>query len=56
MALLAAKKCVQLSESVDLPTGLDYEQKSWAFLFSSEDQTEGMKAFLEKRKPLYTGK
>ena len=56
MALLAAKKCVQLSESVDLPTGLDYEQKSWAFLFSSEDQTEGMKAFLEKRKPLYSGK
>jgi enoyl-CoA hydratase len=56
LALLAAKKCVQISESVDLPTGLDYEQKSWAFLFSSEDQTEGMKAFLEKRKPLYSGK
>lgn len=55
LAIHAAKKCLQKSEDVDLPTGLAYEQKSWAFLFRSEDQREGMKAFLEKRKPIYTG-
>lgn len=56
LALCAAKKCVELSENTDLPVGLAYEQKTWAFLFSSEDQTEGMQAFIEKRKPMYMGK
>lgn len=56
LALHAAKKCVEISESTDLPTGLAYEQKTWAFLFSNEDQTEGMQAFIEKRKPIYRGK
>ena len=27
------------------------ESKRWASLFNTEDQKEGMKAFLEKRKP-----
>jgi enoyl-CoA hydratase len=56
LALHATKKCVEFSQNTDLPTGLAYEQKSWAFLFSSEDQTEGMQSFIEKRKPVYTGK
>jgi enoyl-CoA hydratase len=56
LAMRAAKKCIQKSDNADLPTGLAYEQKSWAFLYSSEDQAEGMKAFIEKRKPKYTGK
>ncbi len=55
-AMAAAKKCLLLSDTTDLATGLAYEQKAWAFLFGGEDQTEGMKAFLEKRRPAYTGK
>jgi len=55
-AMSAAKKCLLLSETTDLAAGLAYEQKAWAFLFCSEDQTEGMKAFLEKRRPQYQGK
>ncbi|HNX29775.1 MAG TPA: enoyl-CoA hydratase-related protein [Syntrophomonadaceae bacterium] len=55
-AMAAAKKCMLLSDTTDLATGLAYEQKAWAFLFGGEDQSEGMKAFLEKRRPVYTGK
>lgn len=56
LALQAAKKCVAMSETTDMPSGLAYEQKAWSFLFCSQDQTEGMKAFLEKRRPVYKGK
>lgn len=55
-AMAAAKRCLLLGETSDLATGLAYEQKAWSFLFCSEDQTEGMKAFLEKRKPVFQGK
>lgn len=55
-AIAAAKKCLLLSESTDLATGLAYEQKAWSFLFCSEDQTEGMISFLEKRKPVFQGR
>lgn len=56
VAMAAAKKCIAVSENTDLPVGLAYEQKTWSMLFAGEDQTEGMKSFLEKRKPNYTGK
>jgi enoyl-CoA hydratase len=56
LAMRTAKKCVFNSDNIGLAAGLAYEQKTWALLFSSEDQAEGMKAFLEKRKPVYTGK
>ena len=48
--------CVNYGEDVDLNSGLKYELKTWAGLFSTEDQTEGMTAFLEKRQPEYKGK
>lgn len=56
MGVRSAKKCLNLSETTDMPTGLAYEQKAWAFLFSGSDRAEGMKAFLEKRKPVYINK
>ena len=56
VAMAAAKKCLLLSDTTDLATGLAYEQKAWAFLFGGEDRAEGMKAFLEKRRPTYTEK
>jgi len=56
VAMKAAQKCINFGMNVDLPSGLTYEMKTWASLFSTEDQKEGMKAFLEKRKPVYKGR
>ena len=53
IAMRMAKKCINYGMSVDLKSGLLFEQKIWAFLFSTEDQKEGMKAFIEKRKPQF---
>ena len=56
LAMKAIKNCVNYGEDVDLDSGLNYEIKTWGGLFSTEDQKEGMTAFLEKRKPDYKGK
>lgn len=56
VAMKAAKSCINYSMDVDLASGLAYELKNMAFLFSTEDQKEGMKAFLEKRKAQFIGK
>lgn len=39
-----------------LETGLALETKTIQLPFSSQDQKEGMAAFVEKRKPRFTGK
>ena len=38
-----------------LDTGLLLERRSLEFLFDTDDQTEGMQAFIEKRKPQFKG-
>lgn len=41
---------------VDLDAGLEIEKNIFAMCFATEDQKEGMTAFIEKRKPVYKGK
>lgn len=55
-ALRSAKESMNYAQNNALNAGLEHEQKVWSLLFAGDDQTEGMKAFLEKRRPNYTGK
>jgi enoyl-CoA hydratase len=56
LALRMAKELIDLSVDVDFATGLMMEKEKFAYLFATEDKTEGMKAFLEGRKPAFKGK
>lgn len=56
IALKLAKESVLKSFEVSLRDGLEFERKNFYMLFSSEDQKEGMKAFIEKRKPQWKGR
>jgi enoyl-CoA hydratase len=55
-ALASAKRTIDYAQNNSLRSGLEHEEKIWSLLFAGSDQTEGMKAFLEKRRPNYTGK
>ena len=55
LAVKAAKEAVLKSANANLDEGLEFERKSFYLLFASEDRKEGMKAFLEKRKPEFKG-
>ncbi len=56
VAVSLTKYSVQNAAETDLHTGKSIERSCFSLAFASEDQTEGMKAFLEKRKPNYQGK
>ncbi len=56
VAIQMAKTCVNEGLRMDLNMGLQYEHKCFSLLFATEDQKEGMKAFLEKRKPNFRGR
>jgi len=51
-----AKEAVLKSFSTTLEGGLEFERKNFYMLFASQDQKEGMAAFVEKRKPQWKGK
>ena len=50
-SVLLAKEAVNRSYEVPLSEGIRFERRVFHSLFSTEDQKEGMKAFVEKRKP-----
>ena len=50
-SVLLAKESVNRSYEVPLSEGLRFERRVFHSLFATEDQKEGMKAFIEKRKP-----
>jgi len=51
-----AKKAINRGMYTDLAAGLAYEKTNFALCFATEDRTEGVTAFLEKRKPQFKGK
>lgn len=56
VAIQLAKESINRSFETLLDEGLMYERKNFYLTFASEDQKEGMKAFIEKRKPSFLGK
>ena len=56
LAVMQIKEVVRAGQDAPLETALMLERKAFQLLFDSEDQKEGMRAFLEKRKPHYIGK
>ncbi|HLO33773.1 MAG TPA: enoyl-CoA hydratase-related protein [Anaerolineales bacterium] len=56
IAVRVAKKMINQAFERPLSDGLAEEKQQFYNLFATEDQKEGMKAFVEKRKPAWTGK
>lgn len=56
LAARIAKESVAKSYETSLTEGLEFERRNFYLMLSSEDKKEGMKAFLEKRKPEFKGK
>jgi enoyl-CoA hydratase len=55
VAVRLAKIALNESATTDLPAGLALEKALQAVLFGTKDKQEGTSAFLEKRKPQFTG-
>jgi enoyl-CoA hydratase len=56
LAARLAKESVLKAFSTTLEGGLEFERKNFYMLFATDDQKEGMAAFIEKRKPEWKGK
>lgn len=56
LSLRLIKEVVLKAVDYSLYEGMQFERKNFYLLFSSQDQKEGMKAFIEKRKPNFEGK
>jgi len=56
LAVLQIKEVVSAGQDIPLESALMLERKAFQLLFDSEDQKEGMRAFIEKRKAEFKGK
>jgi methylglutaconyl-CoA hydratase len=56
LALRAAKKAITFAPQLKLDQGLDLERSEYNTLIPTSDRLEGLKAFAEKRRAVFTGK
>ena len=56
IAVRLATEAIDLAYNSTLDAGLEFERKAFYLLFSTEDKKEGVDAFMNKRKPVFTGK
>ena len=56
LAVMMAREAVDRAQEVNLAEGLLYERRAFHALFATEDQKEGMAAFVEKRAAVFKGK
>jgi enoyl-CoA hydratase len=56
LAMRYCKAAVNAATDADIATGQGIERDLFALSFASEDQTEGMQAFLQKRAPEFSGR
>jgi enoyl-CoA hydratase len=56
LAVRSGKEMVNQAFETFLEEGAADERRAFYFLFSSEDQKEGMRAFIEKRDPEWKGR
>lgn len=55
LSIRLIKESVNKAVDYSIYEAMQYERKNFSLLFSSEDQKEGMQAFIEKRKPNFKG-
>ena len=56
LALRAILDCVHVGGECAMTEGLEYETAQFGLMFASEDMREGTRAFLERRKPDFSGR
>lgn len=56
VAVRLAKEAINAAFETGLGEGMAIERRNFLFTFSTEDQSEGMRAFIEKRDPAWKGK
>ena len=56
LAVAEAKRLIHVGQSISLEAALLLEQRTFGALFNTEDRTEGMTAFVEKREAAFKGK
>ncbi|WCJ25817.1 Enoyl-CoA hydratase mitochondrial [Euphorbia peplus] len=56
IAIKMAKRAINEGIQLDLASALEVEEECYEQILNTEDRLEGLAAFAEKRKPVYTGK